>query len=57
LQDDCPVFPELSNYVQLVAGASMTAARMLRDGEADVAINWTGGRCVASVPVSVFDLS
>jgi histone deacetylase 8 len=44
LQDDCPVFPELSDYVQLVAEASTTAARILRDGEADVAINWTGGR-------------
>lgn len=44
LQDDCPVFPELAEYVKLVGGASMTAARELRDGEADVAINWTGGR-------------
>uniref|UniRef100_A0A0K3CGL9 histone deacetylase n=1 Tax=Rhodotorula toruloides TaxID=5286 RepID=A0A0K3CGL9_RHOTO len=32
------------DYVQLVAEASTTAARILRDGEADVAINWTGGR-------------
>lgn len=44
LQDDCPVFPELANYVQLVAGASIAAARELRDGRADVAIAWTGGR-------------
>ena len=44
LQDDCPVFPELADYVQLVAGASITAARELRDGRADVAIAWTGGR-------------
>lgn len=44
LQDDCPVFPELADYVQLVAGASIAAARGLRDGRADVAIAWTGGR-------------
>lgn len=44
LQDDCPVFPELADYVQLVAGASIAAARELRDGRADVAIAWTGGR-------------
>ncbi|BGP48643.1 hypothetical protein JCM10450v2_004519 [Rhodotorula kratochvilovae] len=44
LHDDCPVFDELPAYVKLVAGASMTAARELRDGRADVAINWTGGR-------------
>ncbi|GAA5820687.1 hypothetical protein JCM11251_003112 [Rhodosporidiobolus azoricus] len=44
LTDDCPLFPSLSRYVSLVAGASMTAARILRDGNADIAINWTGGR-------------
>ncbi|GAA5833245.1 hypothetical protein JCM9279_001466 [Rhodotorula babjevae] len=44
LQDDCPVFAALPDYARLVAGASMTAARELRDGKADVAINWTGGR-------------
>ncbi|BGP16681.1 hypothetical protein JCM10213_000402 [Rhodosporidiobolus nylandii] len=44
LQDDCPLFPSLPQYTTLVAGASVTAARMLRDGEADVAISWTGGR-------------
>ncbi|KPV75004.1 uncharacterized protein RHOBADRAFT_53914 [Rhodotorula graminis WP1] len=44
LQDDCPVFAGLPDYARLVAGASMTAARELRDGRADIAINWTGGR-------------
>ncbi|GAA5897949.1 hypothetical protein JCM8208_003199 [Rhodotorula glutinis] len=44
LQDDCPVFAGLPGYARHVAGASMTAARDLRDGQADVAINWTGGR-------------
>lgn len=44
LQDDCPIFSELPQYAQQVAGASLTAARELRDGRADVAIAWTGGR-------------
>jgi histone deacetylase 8 len=34
----------MRDYVCLVAGASMTAARALRDREADVACSWTGGR-------------
>ncbi|GAA6023577.1 hypothetical protein JCM11491_005350 [Sporobolomyces phaffii] len=48
LVDDCPPFPLLSRYVPLVAGASLTGARQLRDGLADVAISWTGGRHHAS---------
>ncbi|GAA5967732.1 hypothetical protein JCM11641_005748 [Rhodosporidiobolus odoratus] len=44
LQDDCPLFLSLALYSTLVAGASMTAARLLRDGEADIAISWAGGR-------------
>lgn len=44
LEDDCPTFPELSSYAEQVAGASIQAARELRDGRADVAIAWTGGR-------------
>ncbi|GAA5945080.1 uncharacterized protein JCM15063_001653 [Sporobolomyces koalae] len=48
LVDDCPPFPLLSRYVALVAGASLTAARELRDGRADIAIAWTGGRHHAS---------
>ncbi|SCZ88445.1 BZ3500_MvSof-1268-A1-R1_Chr2-1g04415 [Microbotryum saponariae] len=44
LVDDCPVFDQLPDYVSLVAGASIRAARALRDDEADVAIAWTGGR-------------
>ncbi|KAJ3324689.1 Histone deacetylase 8 [Blyttiomyces sp. JEL0837] len=34
----------LSDYVQLVTGASITAATELISGSADVAINWDGGR-------------
>ncbi|GAA5902591.1 hypothetical protein JCM6882_009325 [Rhodosporidiobolus microsporus] len=44
LTDDCPLFPSLPRYASLVAGASMTAARLLRDGKPDIAIAWTGGR-------------
>lgn len=44
LEDDCPDFEGLGNYVLEVAGASITAARELRDGDSDVVISWTGGR-------------
>ncbi|KAF8582573.1 histone deacetylase complex protein [Ramaria rubella] len=44
LEDDCPPFPGLSQYVQQVAGASLTGAAILKQGHADVAINWDGGR-------------
>ncbi|KAK4047160.1 hypothetical protein OIV83_005612 [Microbotryomycetes sp. JL201] len=44
LEDDCPMFDELSEYVQLVAGASIEAADLLRKEEADIVINWHGGR-------------
>lgn len=45
LEDDCPVFDLLPSYVVEVAGASIQAARELRDGRASVACAWTGGRC------------
>lgn len=51
LEDDCPLFPTLPEYVLEVAAASIQAARELRDGRADVAIAWTGGRCVRSSPL------
>ncbi|KAM0791594.1 hypothetical protein ACM66B_006037 [Microbotryomycetes sp. NB124-2] len=44
LQDDCPRFDQLPEYVRWVAGASIEGAELLRRGEADVAINWHGGR-------------
>ncbi|EJD52342.1 Arginase/deacetylase [Auricularia subglabra TFB-10046 SS5] len=44
LKDDCPRFPALQRYVELAAGATLTAARALRDGTADVGIVWDGGR-------------
>ena len=44
LIDDCYRFPQLQDYIQITAGASLTAAQMLVDGRAQVAINWDGGR-------------
>lgn len=49
LTHDCPVFPELSDYVRYVAGASLKAADLLQSArkkgqEQTVAINWYGGR-------------
>lgn len=44
LESDCPLFQGLADYVLEVAGASITAARELREGRADIAIAWTGGR-------------
>lgn len=38
------VFEELYAYCCAVAGASLHAADRLCRGEADVAINWGGGR-------------
>lgn len=40
------VFEELYDYCCAVAGASLHAADRLCRGEADVAINWGGGRYV-----------
>ncbi|KAH8115473.1 histone deacetylase 8 [Phellopilus nigrolimitatus] len=44
IEDDCPPFRGMDKYVQLVAGATLTAAELLRTGSADIAIFWDGGR-------------
>ncbi|KDQ60311.1 hypothetical protein JAAARDRAFT_67871 [Jaapia argillacea MUCL 33604] len=44
LEDDCPPFPGLPEYVRLVAGATLTATEALRRTPARVAICWDGGR-------------
>lgn len=44
LEDDCPRFPGLADYVQLVAGASLAAANALK--LASISICWDGGRYV-----------
>lgn len=43
---DCPSFVGLQDYVQLVAGASLTAAHLLRKRKVEIAICWDGGRSV-----------
>ncbi|QRW10641.1 histone deacetylase family protein [Ceratobasidium sp. AG-Ba] len=44
LEDDCPVFPGINDYVLLVAGATLTAAQAVQTGRFDAAICWDGGR-------------
>ncbi|KAH9855639.1 histone deacetylase 8 [Lenzites betulinus] len=44
LEEDCPAFPRLADYVQLVGGATLAAAKALRNNQTDVAICWDGGR-------------
>ncbi|OPX21452.1 MAG: hypothetical protein B1H04_06625 [Planctomycetales bacterium 4484_123] len=41
--EDCPVFTGLYDYAALAAGASLTAAALIADGQADVAFNPSGG--------------
>jgi len=41
---DCPLFPGISDYVQLVGGATLTAVTALQQNVANVAICWDGGR-------------
>jgi len=40
---DCPVFHGIFDFVRLVSGASIDAAKQLAVGTADIAINWSGG--------------
>ena len=40
---DCPVFKDMLEYASWAAGASLTGARMIRDGEAFIAFNPSGG--------------
>ncbi|KAI9209643.1 uncharacterized protein BJ171DRAFT_395255, partial [Polychytrium aggregatum] len=44
IASDCPIFPNLANYVRLVAGGTISAAKLLTEGGYDVAIHWDGGR-------------
>ncbi|KAF9476814.1 histone deacetylase complex protein [Pholiota conissans] len=44
LEDDCPRFAGLAEYVQLVGGATLTATKALQQNLADIAICWDGGR-------------
>ncbi len=40
---DCPVFPHMYDYVRLAAGGTLTAARMIVEGQVRVAFNPSGG--------------
>jgi histone deacetylase 1/2 len=40
---DCPVFDGLFEFTQLYTGASLDGAVQLCTGQADIAINWSGG--------------
>eukprot|EP00386_Alphamonas_edax_P006210 GDKI01020198.1.p1 GENE.GDKI01020198.1~~GDKI01020198.1.p1 ORF type:complete len:495 (+),score=138.39 GDKI01020198.1:83-1567(+) len=40
---DCPIFPGLYEFQQSCSGASIDAAALLNSGQADIAINWSGG--------------
>ncbi|KAF8962333.1 hypothetical protein BDZ97DRAFT_1122965 [Flammula alnicola] len=44
LEDDCPRFAGLAEYIQMVGGATLTAARALQNNLTDIAICWDGGR-------------
>jgi len=41
--EDCPVFDGLWEYCQLSTGGSVGGALKLNHGQADIAINWSGG--------------
>ncbi|KAJ9576402.1 hypothetical protein L9F63_006758 [Diploptera punctata] len=43
LSYDCPMIEGIYNFAQIIAGASLTAARVLVEDLATVAINWCGG--------------
>ncbi|KDR72484.1 hypothetical protein GALMADRAFT_126034 [Galerina marginata CBS 339.88] len=44
LEDDCPPFPGLAEYIQIVGGATLTAVSALQQDLTDTAICWDGGR-------------
>lgn len=44
IEDDCPWFAGLHLYVPLIAGCALTAAQLLIEQKADVALAWDGGR-------------
>ncbi|KAI1791209.1 hypothetical protein LXA43DRAFT_445910 [Ganoderma leucocontextum] len=44
LEEDCPTFSHLPDYVRLVAGATLAAAKALKEDSSDVSICWDGGR-------------
>ncbi|KAG1788275.1 uncharacterized protein HD556DRAFT_1499730 [Suillus plorans] len=45
LEDDCPMFHGIKDYITLVAGVTLTGAAATRNDISDIAICWDGGRC------------
>lgn len=41
--EDCPPFPSVFQFCSLSSGGSISAAKSLSSGAAEVAINWAGG--------------
>ncbi|CAJ0849974.1 1369_t:CDS:10 [Entrophospora sp. SA101] len=41
--EDCPIFDGLFEFCSISAGGSIDAANKLTSGDADIAINWSGG--------------
>lgn len=42
-ETDCPIFEGMLTFSQISSGGSIDGARVLNDGDADIAINWSGG--------------
>ena len=40
---DCPVFADMSTYLFLYTGATLSASHQLTTGQSDIAVNWSGG--------------
>lgn len=44
LEDDCPMFHGINDYITQVAGATLTGAAVIRNDVSNVSICWDGGR-------------
>lgn len=42
-ETDCPIFEGMLTFSQICAGGSIDGARLINSGNADIAINWSGG--------------
>lgn len=42
-ETDCPIFEGMLTFSQISAGGSIDGARLLNNGDCDIAINWGGG--------------
>ncbi|KAG1795211.1 uncharacterized protein HD556DRAFT_1431842 [Suillus plorans] len=46
LEDDCPMFHGIKDYITLVAGVTLTGAAATRNDISDIAICWDGGSVI-----------